>query len=224
MFNKQLSLLFALTLPFMSEAKADLLVNFNSSDINPSYNVTFSNNSGGFDLGYKFAVNFPLSVVQLGVYDDFGDGLIGSHEVGLFKADGTLITSTTVQTTDALNGVFRFAPISPVELTPGEYVLVSVAGYNPGNPVDNYTHDPFNISFDPNITFLGNRVLGNVGNTLLFLSDANTEVSTDPFLQYGWFGPNMDVVAVSVPEPATILTLLGMGAVVARIRAKKNAE
>lgn len=64
--------------------------------------------------------------------------------------------------------------------------------------------------------------MGNTGNSLLFLSDANTEVSTDPFLQYGWFGPNMDVVAVSVPEPATIITLLGMGAIVARIRAKKN--
>ncbi len=114
MFNKQLSILFALTLPFFSEAQADPIVNFSDSDVNPSYNITFSNNSGGFNLGYKFAVNFPLSVVQLGVYDDFGDGLIGSHEVGLFKADGTPIVSTTIQTTDALNGVFRFAPISPL--------------------------------------------------------------------------------------------------------------
>lgn len=221
MFNKQISLLFALTLPF--SAAADPVVNFTSSDVNPAYNVTFSNNAGGFNLGFKFSVNFPLTVTELGVYDDFGDGLIGSHEVGLFKSDGSLLASTTVQTTDPLSGLFRFSSIAPLVLGSGDYVLVAVAGYNPGNPVDKYTHDPYNITFDPNITFLGNRVLGNTGNSLLFLSDANTEVSTDPFLQYGWFGPNMNAVAaVPVPEPMTILTLTGMGIVIARIKPKKN--
>lgn len=194
--------------PLLADSPA---ANFTYADVIPGFTNSFSNNAGGFDLGWKFSVNAPLNVTQLGVFDDFGDGLISSHAVALYKADGTQVVAGTVLPTDPLTGTFRYTSVGSVSLGVGDYVLVSVAGYDPGNPVDLYTHDPANITFDPNITFIGNRVRGNLGNTLVFLTDSDTEVSINPPLYYGWFGPNMMTNDVKVPEPATYLTLGAMG-------------
>jgi hypothetical protein len=196
------------------------LVNFSAADINPAFNNSFSNGAGGFDLGYKFHVTNSITITQLGYYDDFGDGMIGSHAVGLYKADGTNLATATINPSDTLDGVFRYASISEVTLAPGDYVLSGVAGYDPGNPVDNYTHDPFSIAFDPNIVFLGNRVKGQQANNLIFLTDADTEIH--PTLDYGWFGPNAKVKEVAVPEPATMLSLLTMGALALKRRRKQK--
>lgn len=57
-----------------------------------------------------------MAITQLGVYDNNGDGLANSHDVGLWTADGTLLASATVPagTAAPLVGGFRYMPISPV--------------------------------------------------------------------------------------------------------------
>ncbi len=62
------------------------------------------------------------------------------------------------------------------------------------------------------------------GNTLAFLTDADTEYSIDPPLNYGWFGPNMKINDVQVPEPTTMITLLSMGALALRRKLKKDTD
>ncbi len=198
----------------------DPAVSFTSADINPAFNVTFSNSAGGFVLGYKFTLTESVRVTQLGYYDDFGDGLLGSHEVGLYAVDGSLLTSATINPGDTLDEVFRYTAITPIDLAAGDYVLSGVAGYDPGNPVDKYTHDPFSSTFDPRFAFIENRVLGGQGNTLTFLTDADTEM--DPILTFGWYGPNLKLV--EVPEPGTMLTLAGMSALVFGARSKKRRK
>jgi hypothetical protein len=187
--------------PLLADSPA---VSFTAADVNPAFNVSFSNNAGGFDLGYKFNLNQSVLVTQLGYYNGIDGGMFMNHDVGLYTAAGVLLSSTTVLPSDTLDGIFRYHSIVPVNLAPGDYVLVGVAGYDPGNPVDKYTHDPNVITFDPRITFIENRVKGNQGNTLNFLTDADTEHSVDPPLNYGWFGPNMQMI--NVPEPTTLRT------------------
>ncbi len=55
-----------------------------------------------------------------------------NHDVGLYTATGTLVATTTVTPTDTLDGIFRYHSILPVNLAAGDYVLVGVAGYDPG--------------------------------------------------------------------------------------------
>ena len=180
-------------------------INFTSADINPAYNFNFSGccgGPGGFALGYQFTTSQALTVVQLGFYDDYGNGLAESHAVGLYSfTTGTLLTSATVTPSDPLSGVFRFTPISPLTIGPGSYSLMSVQGF-----VDNYTHDPNSITIDPNITFGQNLVLYGSNGVLGF----STFSESSPILTYGWFGPNM-VTQLAAPEPPTYLILAGIG-------------
>lgn len=193
-----------LALPFFSlNAAETTAVQF--SQVNPAFTISFSNNAGGFNLGFRFTTIQPLQVTQLGIFDDNGDGLLQSHEVGLYKVDGTLLTSTTVTNSDPLEGLFRFNPIAPLILPAGDYVLSAAVGYNPGNPVDKYTHDPFDLAFAPQITFIENREKANTLNNLVYPDFV--EHSVDPPLTYGWFGPNMKFASVAIPEPGTLLIL-----------------
>lgn len=208
---------------------------FSLSDVQPNFNFSFSNSAGGFVLGYKFHVNTPITVTSLGVYDGgqsngagstttpVSNGFVNEHPVGLYDSVGNLLRTTTIQigTVNTLVGAFRYADVSPITLGIGDYVLVDVAGYSPGNPVDVYTRDPNNIGFDPRISYIDNRVLGGTGNTLQFLNDSDTEHA--PGFNYGWFGPNM--LVSNVPEPATTLLLLSMGgaAMIRKLRMKKKS-
>lgn len=53
-------------------------------------------------------------VTQLGVFDAAADGLVNAHQVGLWRTDGTLLTSATVPagTAAPLIGGFRWVSIS----------------------------------------------------------------------------------------------------------------
>ena len=104
----------------------------------------------GFTLGY-FTTNQPpsftgtkgwvfgnsgpsdyLAITQLGVFDNGGDGLVNSHQAGLWVFDGTLGTPVTLLasvtipagTVAPLTGGYRYMPITPVLIPPG-YRLTS---------------------------------------------------------------------------------------------------
>jgi hypothetical protein len=99
--------------------------------------------------GLIFSLNNPnVAVSQLGVFDNGGDGLENSHQVGLWRLDpatlqGTLLASATVPagTTASLIGGYRFVPISPVSFGPLD--LGVVAGqYSTGDGDDLVTPVP----------------------------------------------------------------------------------
>lgn len=80
----------------------------------------------GASIGWEFSITQPITVNSLGVYDFGGDGLIDAHEVGIFPAGvNTPLVTTTVTTTDTLDSGFRYAPISPLILAPGSYVVAA---------------------------------------------------------------------------------------------------
>jgi hypothetical protein len=89
--------------------------------------IIFEYDGSTWTLGWKFSVTAPTSVEALGVYDSGQDGLAGPAQVGLWLASGGApLVETTIAagTVAALDGYFRFAPVSSTALTPGiEYIV-----------------------------------------------------------------------------------------------------
>jgi hypothetical protein len=149
--------------------------------------------TGTWTLGYSFLVNTSINAVSLGVFDQGGDGLLVSHDVGLWDSSGTLLASATVAagTLDPLNGGFRFAAISPVSLAAGSiYYVGSVNGID-GDP---WLQDPV-ITSPPETTYLARRYEFSSGG--LVFPDLSGSGET------GYFGGNFEFGAGGVPEPST---------------------
>lgn len=165
------------------------------------------NNGIGYSLGWAFTASTGITVTSLGWYDDLGDGLVDSHEVGIYDTAGNLMVSGTVQsgTADPLTGLFRYTAslTGSGVLAAGQYVVTGVSGGN-----DFYGWDPVNAVWGSGITFDEDRY--DVSSSLIM------PVSTSGTL--GWFGPNFEFTPV--PEPATFFALsIGLvGFAVARRR------
>ncbi len=122
-------------------------------------NCALPGGSVGTAEGWEFTVNDTAQVWALGIWDSFGDGLAGAHDVGLLKSDGTLLASATVPagTSAALVGDARVQFVAPVTLQPGEhYVLVALYGVAPGSGADNLIQGGC-WQFDPLVNFIQGR-------------------------------------------------------------------
>src|SRR6266850_1927080 len=70
---------------------------------------------GGYTSGTEFTVGSqPLSVAQLGAYDAGANGLVESHDVGLWDSANTLLGSVTVPsgTGATLAGTYRYTALA----------------------------------------------------------------------------------------------------------------
>ena len=147
-----------------------------------------------FTLGWQFSIAAPITITNLGVFDDNQDGLASSHAVGIFNA-GNLLVSATVTTSDALVSQFRYAGVS-YTLQAGTYEIGAVFADTSDFII--YPQNAVNFATDPDITFLTNTYYSGPG-----LNDPTSSVVAGA----GYFGPNFQF---SVPEPAS-LALLGVG-------------
>ena len=86
-----------------------------------------------------------MLITQLGIFDDGGDGLVNSHQVGLWHLDdnvsGPLLASAVVPagTAAPLIGGYRFVPITPVVIPYTGHSLgyfVVAAQYSAGDADD----------------------------------------------------------------------------------------
>jgi hypothetical protein len=162
--------------------------------------------------GYSFTALDDLIATDLGIFDldlgtnVVGDGLTESHTVGLWKADGTLLSSVLVPagTAGTLVGGFRYESITPVLLEAGATFVVG-AHYLSASIGDAY-------AFTGAATFTWDSLIS-VGSGLSFEGGFGF-----PTKALGEFhgGPNLIVSAAPdatpVPEPGT-LALLGAGLV-----------
>jgi hypothetical protein len=102
------ALLAVLLLVVASGAQAGTIgVTFTGNGNNPFYS------SGTF--GYSFTVGASeITATHLGIYDTGQDGLLTSHDVGLWDNGGTLLASTTIAsgTSAVLDDLFRFNALS----------------------------------------------------------------------------------------------------------------
>src|SRR5437867_2623857 len=91
--------------------------------------ANFANTTGSslsnppFTLGWKFTVNTAITVTWLDLFDDNQNGLVESHQVGIWTTGGTLMVSATVDAwvADPLHDKFRAKAVAATLLAPGDY-------------------------------------------------------------------------------------------------------
>jgi Domain of unknown function (DUF4082)/PEP-CTERM motif len=167
-----------------------------------------------YTLGWGFTLPQPIQVTALGMWDEDGDGLVESHDVGLWRTDGTLLSSTSVSNASPITqgsvsglGRWRFTPVTPVTLQPGSYIVAGVSG-----------NDAFR-TFVPNISL-----------TSPLTNHDSGKFASGPFLQFptqdeasdfSLFGANL--LFTAVPEPSSFL-LVGIAAagLMSRGRYRRN--
>lgn len=173
-------------------------------------------------LGFSFDVSAAgMIVTQLGVYDHNGDGLISSHQVGLWDSSGTLLASGTVAsgTTSPLdaNGYFRTVDIPYLWVPPGTGYQVGAyyASVGPGTDADilgSYTSSQTTV--DPLISFVHSRIVENSG----FVAPTADTLGSNRL-----FGASFN----TIPEPTTLALLLSgslaVGAVAFRRRNPRDS-
>ncbi|MEO7514318.1 MAG: PEP-CTERM sorting domain-containing protein [Verrucomicrobiota bacterium] len=88
--------------------------------------------------------NNPIAITQLGVFDIGGDGLVNSHQIGVWTTDGVLLATATLPagTSGSLVDNYRYVSISPVTL-PGGFMAnggyIIAAQYSAGDVDDPLT-------------------------------------------------------------------------------------
>jgi hypothetical protein len=162
--------------------------------------VTTDFSNGSWSLGWSFNVLNPFSVNQLGFYDDLGNGLAESHEVGLWDPFGTLLASATVPsgTGSTLMGFFRMVNIAPITLSAGlDYRIAAVSGS------ERYTWDPNGLTTYADLQF----GTGVYAPELCCTTDLL--YPTWETADAGYFGPNLGsdegILTSTAPEPVSVL-------------------
>lgn len=159
----------------------------------------------GCSVGWAFQVNSPIAVESLGFFDLNFDGLVESHDVGIFDSNGALIASATITNgstpvaSAASFGHWLFEDIDNVTLQPGQYTIGAfVTDLSADRIVSNAV-----IATMPQITYLGGRAN--------FDESSLHDPVNGPFdgFEPSLFGPTF--TARAVPEPSTLL-LVGAGA------------
>ncbi|MDA1006554.1 MAG: PEP-CTERM sorting domain-containing protein [Verrucomicrobia bacterium] len=113
--------------------------------------LTAGNQEFGGSLGLDFIVHSPISISQIGAFDDNGDGMNRAISVGIFRRNdggtpadfaddtgaGAILGLTNFTTVDpgTLQGSYRFKDTS-VTLDPGNYTVVGW-GYGAGERIGN---------------------------------------------------------------------------------------
>jgi len=154
-------------------------------------------------IGWKFNVVSPVLVGALGVFDSAQDGLVSSHQVGIWNnASNTLLALVTVPGGSAgqLINQFRYADITPVLLGIGTYTIGATWGTGPGS--DDYLANAHNFQTIASISYLVSEY-----DQIPSTSQLNMPTTPAVFFSNGMFGPSFAVV----PEPASItLSICGL--------------
>ena len=191
--------------------------------------------NGPVNIGRQFTVTGSgITVIDLGVFDLGGNGLVDSHDVTLFKinsgagaanANVSAITGGSVNiasgTGASLESSFRFKALTnAIYLAPGDYSVIAYGlkklGF--GDPYGEGGQLPAggNVS---NIGFTPFQYVTASSPAYPSAGDTNTALSSASF-RYN-LG---NTTSTSVPEPSSILSLLALGTLGAASTLKRKLK
>jgi hypothetical protein len=176
---------------------------------------------GPYVVGNLFTVGAQnLQVTALGV-QDYGsdnapstDGFLASPRgVGIWDATGTsLLASTTVASTDPLTGTYRYATITPIELSAGLQYLI---GASVGAGLE-YFGDSFAAA-----SYTGSPGLITLNASRFAFGGTLVAPTNSGGFDAGRWGP-ANFLAVPVPEPSSLALFLLGSALLRLVRTKRN--
>lgn len=184
----------ALLVVSASSQAAPVGVDFSGGNV---YGTGFFNN-----VGWSFNVTSSITIDGLGIFDTGSDGLTNRHQVGIWDSSSNLLAQTTVfNAADVVAsasslGRWLFEDITGLTLGPGSYVI---GAFYADNDADAVIGDATGLLLDPNISY---------GASLASDGASFGVPGTYGLVQPGVFGPNLRIVANTVPEP-TSLALIG---------------
>ena len=150
-----------------------------------------------YNVGWAFRANVGITVTDLGVYDENGNGVLDESQaptVGLWDIDETLYASAVVPLDTAPEDGFFYTPIPPITLPPGEYVL-GVVNFEGG---EEYRRDSV-VQIDPRIEWIEGRYVA--GGNLAYPYEIRTTPSA-------YFGPSFKLFSapliVTTPVPRAV--------------------
>jgi PEP-CTERM motif len=153
--------------------------------------------------GNSFSVTSPFTVHYLGFFDNHGDGLLYSHDVGIYDALGALLSFATIPagTSALLDGDYRLVSVQPFTLAAGtNYNMVGV-----------YRDEDYylgSLMTAPEIQVTGTTYCSAPGGLPLF----DTRLCNSKVLPDIGAATFAGSAVVATPEP-TSLALLGTGLV-----------
>ncbi|AFY74948.1 hypothetical protein Syn7502_03046 [Synechococcus sp. PCC 7502] len=172
-------------------------------------------NGASYVFGYSFTVNAKnITVDKLGYFDAEKDGLLTSHNVGIFReSDQSLVVSATIPSgTSLLTGFFQYVSVSPTVLIAGETYRI---GGTQLTGFDIYSLNNNDFTVNPAITYNTDVYADGNGSTLIYPSIPNTAGVNN-----GFFGGNFTFTD-STPVPFEFSPALGLGALGGLIITKK---
>jgi len=191
--NRTLAL-FALLLTLTATARAQLtLLTGGHSASGPG---------GPYTLGTLFTVGAqPITISQLGVFDQGTNGLATSHDVGIWTSGGTLLGQATVPsgTSATLIGEFRYTTLSgPLVLTAGQSYVIGAVFQATGDAA----------FFSDGTSTFSTAATGYSGR---YVSTTSLAFPTATGPSSAFYSANAVYVVGAVPEPSTYA--LGFGVV-----------
>jgi PEP-CTERM motif len=192
-------------------AQAQLLVDFTGGFTTP---FTTSQGTGGWEFSVGAT---PVTVNALGFWDEGGDGIGNSHQVGLWDSSqnllrsGTVTNASTIVASTSLDGRWLFVSIPQITLSNGTFVVAATYDGRGGADPDLARVAPFTTTM-PGITLITGRQA--IGAGLPFPNQV---------LAFNVFGPTLaNLNGAAAPEPGTaaLLATGALGALALRRRRK----
>jgi hypothetical protein len=159
--------------------------------------------------GFSFSVTTATTISGLGLFDVGSDGLINSHQIGLWSSGGTLLASATVDNSSSVVastsslGDWRETGITSLTLDPGSYVIGASF-----LDVSQNTEDAAVFSATGTTSLSGISY----GTTVIGFSDFAFPDFNENGVDAGAFGPMAFTDVQSAPEPGSLgLSLCALG-------------